>query len=149
MQHLSWKSCCRTGLVQCVGAEAIDVTMSSAIAEPSRAAGLRRLYAFADNAGARYTSSRNFDFGPDRRGNVSMLSPYFRHRLVLERELLETTLERHTLAAANKFIEEVFWRAYFKGWLEHRPRVWDDYRSDVVQLIRQLEADSGILERYT
>ncbi|MBT8082522.1 MAG: DNA photolyase [Gammaproteobacteria bacterium] len=123
--------------------------MSAAIAEPTRIAGLRRLNAFAANAGARYAKSRNFDFGPERRGNVSVLSPYVRHRLVLEEELLETALGRHDLAAAGKFVEEVFWRAYFKGWLEHRPRVWQDYRKDVSRLVRDLESDSGLLERYT
>lgn len=122
--------------------------MSGATAEPTRAAGLHRLHKFAGNAGDRYTKTRNFDFGPDRRANVSMLSPYVRHRLVLERELLETTLSRHSLTTASKFIEEVFWRAYFKGWLEHRPRLWSDYRNDVSRLVRSLESDSGLLERY-
>ncbi len=122
--------------------------MSGASAEPTRAAGLRRLDHFAANAGSRYTKSRNFDFGPGRRDNVSMLSPYVRHRLVLEQELLETTLKRHTPTAANKFVDEVFWRAYYKGWLEHRPRVWTDYRSDVTGLIRDLESNAGLLDRY-
>ena len=123
--------------------------MSGATAEPSRAAGLRRLCAFADSIGARYKKSRNFDFGPERRSNVSMLSPYVRHRLVLEQELLETALDRHALADAGKFVEEVLWRAYFKGWLEHRPGVWNDYRKDVSRLVRELESDSGLLDRYT
>jgi deoxyribodipyrimidine photo-lyase len=123
--------------------------MSGAIAEPTRTAGLRRLNAFAGNGVSRYAKSRNFDFGPERRGNVSMLSPYVRHRLVLEQELLQTALGLYSLAAASKFVEEVFWRAYFKGWLEHRPQVWRDYRKDVSMLLRSLESDSGLLERYT
>ena len=88
--------------------------MGGAVAEPTRSAGLTRLDEFATSAGTRYAKSRNFDFGPDRRGNVSMLSPYVRHRLVLEQELLETVLARHSLTAAKKYVEEVFWRAYFK-----------------------------------
>ncbi len=122
--------------------------MRSAIAESNRVAGLRRLQSFASDAGSRYTKSRNFDFGPERHGNVSMLSPYVRHRLVLEREVVEKVLERHAFSNAEKFIQEVFWRTYFKGWLEHRPRVWADYRDEVSRLIRDLESNSHLAERY-
>lgn len=122
--------------------------MSGALAEPTRAVGLRRLGEFLPSAGTRYTKSRNFDFGPDRRANVSMLSPYVRHRLVLEQEILEAVLRRHSLAAANKFVDEMFWRAYFKGWLEHRPDAWSEYRSSVSSLFTRMEADTGLLDRY-
>jgi deoxyribodipyrimidine photo-lyase len=122
--------------------------MTDAVAEPSRAAGLTRLDEFLPQAGTRYTKSRNFDFGPDRRGNVSMLSPYLRHRLVLEQEVLQSVLQRHQLAAANKFVDEVFWRAYFKGWLEHRPAVWDDFRASVASLLERLEHDTSLLDRF-
>ncbi len=123
-------------------------TMSGATAEPTREAGLRRLDEFATRAGTRYTKSRSFDFGPERRGNVSNLSPYIRHRLVLEQELLENVLGRHSEAAANKFVEEVFWRAYFKGWLEQHPEVWADYRSSVSTLLARLDAEPELLQRY-
>jgi deoxyribodipyrimidine photo-lyase len=123
--------------------------VSGAIAEPDRRAGLRRLSAFAGSAGTRYAKSRNFDFGPGRRDNVSRLSPYLRHRLVLEQEVLDAALSRHDRGAAGKFVEEVFWRAYFKGWLEHRPRIWRDYREDVSEIVGQLESDSSLLERYS
>ncbi len=122
--------------------------MSDVIASPTRTAGLQRLDEFAANAGTRYTKSRNFDFGPDRRGNVSMLSPYVRHRLILEEELLEAVLKRHSVTAANKFIQEVFWRAYFKGWMEHHPDVWTDYRTSVTALFAKLNDDVELLEQY-
>ena len=122
--------------------------MKVAIAEPSRAAGLRRLEHFSAAAGIRYSKSRNFDFGPERRGNVSMLSPYLRHRLVLEQEVIEGVLQQHSLVGASKFIEEVFWRAYFKGWLEHRPSVWENYRDTVWELLRSLDDDASLLERF-
>jgi deoxyribodipyrimidine photo-lyase len=123
--------------------------MSAAIAEPARAAGLQQLEAFAPDAGVRYAKRRNFDFGPERRANVSMLSPYVRHRLVLEQELIEAILQHHSLAEANKFVEEVFWRTYFKGWLEQRPDVWTSYRDSVAKLVRQLEQDNELLDRYS
>lgn len=122
--------------------------MNGTIIEPTRAAGLRQLDEFAPRAGARYARSRNFDFGPDRRSNVSALSPYVRHRLVLEQELLETILSQNSANAADKFVQEVFWRAYFKGWLEHHPDVWVDYRKSVSTLLGTLNDNSDLLERY-
>jgi deoxyribodipyrimidine photo-lyase len=122
--------------------------MMSTITEPTRAEGLRRLARFVPAAGSRYTKARNFDFGPERRANVSTLSPYLRHRLVLEPEVLEATLQQHSLDEASKFVQEVFWRAYFKGWLEHRPSVWEDYRDDVWRLLRSLDDDAELLQRY-
>ncbi len=123
--------------------------MSGAIAEPTRAAGLRRLVAFANSAGTDYTRSRNFDFGPGRRGNVSMLSAYVRHRLILEEEVLASVLRRHSLSAANSFVQEVFWRTYYKGWLEHRPDIWADYRKSISACLNKLDDDAELLERYS
>jgi deoxyribodipyrimidine photo-lyase len=82
------------------------------------------------------------------RSNVSGLSAYVRHRLIHEGEILEATLQRHSLVAASKFIEELFWRAYFKGWLEHHPTVWMDYRSVVQALADSLETNSDLNVRY-
>jgi len=108
--------------------------------EPTRAAGLARLAAFAPAAGRSYANRRNTDYGSADRGNVSVLSPYIRHRLITEREALDHVLRRHALGAAEKFVHEVFWRGYFKGHLETRPEIWRRYRAD---LDGQLEAASG------
>jgi deoxyribodipyrimidine photo-lyase len=123
--------------------------MDETIFRPSRSAGLQRLEDFVPGAGTRYAQSRNFDFGPGRRGNVSMLSPYLRHRLVLESEVLRRVLQHHSASAADKFIQEVFWRAYFKGWLERRPSVWTGYRQSLGRLLRSLDEDPGLQQRYT
>jgi deoxyribodipyrimidine photo-lyase len=114
----------------------------------TRDAGLRRLQEFAQRAGPLYAKSRNFDFGPERRGNISMLSPWLRHRLVLEQEVLDAVLQRHSQSASAKFLEEVFWRAYFKGWLEQHPSVWTAYRRSVSRLVQSLESDGEALRRY-
>ncbi len=114
----------------------------------SRTAGLVRLEEFSADAALRYQKQRNFDRGPDRRDNVSMLSPYLRHRLILEREVLTGVLARHSATAVSRFVEEVFWRAYYKGWLEQRPTVWSTYRSDVGRLLTRLEGDKDLAERY-
>ena len=34
----------------------------------------------------------------------------------------------------EKYIDEICWRTYWKGWLEHRPKVWYDYLSDLSSL---------------
>ncbi|MEM7501207.1 MAG: FAD-binding domain-containing protein [Pseudomonadota bacterium] len=123
--------------------------MSSAIVQPRRVAGLRRLVSFSEDAGRLYASWRNYDFGPARRDNVSMLSAYLSHRLVLEEEVLRAVLRRHAFSNAQKFIEEVFWRTYYKGWLEQRPSVWRDYRTSVSQCLKQLDTDPALHARYT
>lgn len=116
---------------------------------PDREAGLRRLQLIAGALGERYAQTRGFDFGPERRGNVSLLSPYIRHRLVEEKEVLAAAVAMHGAAAADKFVQEVFWRTYFKGWLEQHPTVWIDYRNAVARQIRQLDDDADLLERYS
>ncbi|TVQ53428.1 MAG: deoxyribodipyrimidine photolyase [Rhodobacteraceae bacterium] len=78
--------------------------------------------------GGRYASSRNHDGGPSARGNVSTLSPWVRRRLVGEAELVAAAVADHGASAAEKFVQEVFWRSYWKGWLEMRPGVWRAYR---------------------
>jgi deoxyribodipyrimidine photo-lyase len=93
---------------------------------PTRAAGLDALDDFVPRAGSAYARERNADQGAGRT-NVSSLSPYVRHRLVTEREVVTAVLERHSLHAAEKFVQEVFWRTYWKGWLEQNPEVWRRY----------------------
>ncbi|MCJ1714925.1 FAD-binding domain-containing protein [Curtobacterium sp. VKM Ac-2922] len=101
---------------------------------PTRAAGLEALDEFVPHAGAEYRRDRNHDLGPART-NVSGLSPYIRHRLITEHEVVDAVLARHSLSAADKFVQEVFWRTYWKGWLEQRPEVWRRYRAEVRDLL--------------
>jgi deoxyribodipyrimidine photo-lyase len=88
---------------------------------PTRAAGLARLAAFVPHAGREYAEGRNFDTVPRA---VSMLSPYLRHRLISEREVVAAVVAAHGLNASEKFVQEVLWRTYWKGWLMLRPSVW-------------------------
>ncbi len=114
----------------------------------TRQAALESLEQFLPSAGRDYARQRNFDYGPDDRGNVSALSPYVRHRLLLEEELLRRVLERHSFNDAQKFVEEVYWRTYFKGWMEHHPDVWDNYQRDLGRLMRRLNDDAPARDRY-
>jgi deoxyribodipyrimidine photo-lyase len=93
----------------------------------TRAAGLAALEAFVPAMGRRYANGRNYDHGPGRQQAVSGLSPYIRRRLVTEQEVVAAALASHGPDHAEKFVQEVIWRGYFKGWLERRPQVWDSY----------------------
>lgn len=94
---------------------------------PTRREGLQRLTAFVPLAGRTYASQRNYDFGAGQHANVSTLSPYIRHRLITEDEVVQAVLAAHSSSAAEKFIQEVCWRTYWKGWLEQRPQIWTNY----------------------
>lgn len=90
----------------------------------SRLAALDRLAQFVPRAGDQYASGRNTDYGPCQPATVSRLSPYLRYRLITEQETLQQVLGQHSLTAAERFVQEVLWRNYWKGWLEMRPSVW-------------------------
>ncbi len=95
--------------------------------EPSRAVALEKLNNFVDSSLSEYSKLRNFDFGPDSRSNISCLSPYITHGIISEKEVIEKSLGKFSLSKNEKFIQEVLWRTYWKGWLELRPNVWSDY----------------------
>jgi deoxyribodipyrimidine photo-lyase len=107
---------------------------------PTRRAALHRLAQFAPQAGESYAAGRNTDPGPNRPGAVSRLSPALRYRLITEQDVIARVLSRHSQAAAEKFIDEVCWRTYWKGWLEMRPEVW---RRFVAERDAAREANAG------
>ncbi len=114
---------------------------------PTRAAAEAALRAFAPRMGKRYTNGRNYDRGPGQHRDVSMLSPYLRLRLVLEQDAVAIAVREHGAEAAEKFIQEVIWRGYFKGWMERRPVVWDQYREGLIRDLASLDRDRGLRRR--
>ena len=95
--------------------------------EASRAKALDKLNYFVDNNLSEYSKLRNFDYGPDNRSNISCLSPYITHGIINEKEVIKKSLDKFSFAKNEKFIQEVLWRTYWKGWLELRPSVWTDF----------------------
>lgn len=91
----------------------------------SRPAALGRLGDFVREGAGAYARTRNFV--KRGHGNVSRLSAALRHRLVSEEEVVTAVLASHRFAAVEKFVQEVVWRTYWKGWLEQHPGVWADY----------------------
>ena len=87
---------------------------------------------FLENKIKNYEKLRNFDYGPKNEGSVSKLSPYISHRILLEYELIEEIKDKFQSIKTNKFIEEIYWRIYWKGWMENRPGVWSDFISEEI-----------------
>lgn len=119
---------------------------------PTRAAALERVAAALPRLGSAYGRDRNHDRGLGEASTVSALSPYVRHRLLTEHELVSAVIERHGHRAPEKFVQEVFWRTYWKGWLELRPQVWRDYVADVTRLMSSdehpLPVDETLRDTY-
>ena len=90
----------------------------------TRADALTHLGVFARRS-HRYAKERNFVVADH--GNVSRLSAAIQHRLISQQEVINAVLEFHPLSTVEKFIQEVLWRSYWKGWLEMRPMVWIDF----------------------
>jgi len=105
---------------------------------PTRAAALARLEEFLPAAG-RYAAERNYVRpGHD---NVSHISPWVQKRLLLESEIVAAARDRWSFPAVEKFVQEVYWRTYWKGWLEQRPAAWTRWCEAVPRLRASLTAE--------
>ncbi|QTN34398.1 hypothetical protein HZ994_13250 [Akkermansiaceae bacterium] len=110
---------------------------------PTRSAALERLEQFVPLA-SKYAGRRNFDLGIRKHDGVSQLSPYIRTRLVTEEECTRAVLQNHSARSAEKFLQEIAWRTYWKGWLEMRPDVWSHYLSSIEEHEKSDEYDTAI-----
>lgn len=115
---------------------------------PTRTAALERLQRFIPHAGRDYAARRNYDLGRDGHSGVSTLSPYIRARLLSEEEVLAAVMNRHSASAAEKFVQEVFWRTYWKGWLEMRPTVWGQYKTALKGALNNVQTQAGLRTRW-
>lgn len=113
----------------------------------TRAEALARLADFVPRAGRAYAARRNFDSGPGLRDNVSCLSAAIRRRVVTEGEVAFAAHHAHG-AAAEKFVSEVAWRTYFRGWLELRPAIWRRYLAELEHDTARLGTEPGLARAY-
>jgi hypothetical protein len=111
--------------------------------EASRAKAVEKLDNFIENNLSEYSKLRNFDFGPDNRSNISCLSPYITHGIINELEVIDKSLKKFSFSKNEKFIQEVLWRVYWKGWLELRPNVWSDYLIELNNLRDQFKSNQN------
>jgi deoxyribodipyrimidine photo-lyase len=114
--------------------------------EASRAKAIDRLNNFVEQNLNDYSKSRNFDFGPDKRSNTSCLSPYITHGIINELEVIDKSLKKFSFAKNEKFIQEVLWRVYWKGWLELRPNVWSDYLMGLGKIKNEFRNNQNYLD---
>ncbi len=115
------------------------------IFEASRAKALNKLNNFVNNNLGEYSKLRNFDFGPEKRSNISCLSPYITHGIINEKEVIQKALSKFSFSKNEKFIQEVLWRTYWKGWLELRPNVWTDYLAELNQIKNKFQNNQDYL----
>ena len=113
--------------------------------EPSNVFALEKLNNFIDKNLTDYSKLRNFDFGPNKRSNISCLSPYVTHGVTNEIEIIKKVLEKYSFVKNEKFIQEVLWRTYWKGWLELRPKVWEDFLKDLRVIKKDFKENKNYL----
>jgi len=116
------------------------------IFEASRAKAIDKLNNFVEQNLTDYSKSRNFDLGPNNRSNISCLSPYITHGVVNELEVIDKSLKKFSFSKNEKFIQEVLWRVYWKGWLELRPNVWSDYLLELGKVKDQFKNNQNYLD---
>ena len=114
--------------------------------EPSRSFAIEKLNNFIEKNLIEYSKLRNFDYGPNQRANISCLSPYVTHGVVSEKEIINKSLKKYSFIKSEKFIQEVLWRIYWKGWLELRPNVWTDYLNDLKKIKKNSKDNQKYLD---
>jgi hypothetical protein len=113
--------------------------------ESSKAKAIEKLNEFIEKNLYEYSKLRNFDFGPEKRSNVSCLSPYITHGIINEQEIIKKSLSKFSFSKSEKFIQEVLWRTYWKGWLELRPNVWSDYLIELSKIRKEFRNNKNYL----
>jgi deoxyribodipyrimidine photo-lyase len=124
------------------------------ICPPSRTAALAQLAGFIPVAGL-YARDRN-QVKPSH-ASVSRLAPAIRHRLITEEEVAAAVLNVYPFSRVEKFIQEVYWRRYWKSWLALRPEVWSDFLKDLaetpenpmVQRVENSQSGNAVIDHFT
>ncbi len=113
--------------------------------EPSKSYAIKNLNNFINQSLINYSKLRNFDFGPDKKSSTSCLSPYVTHGIINELEIIDKSLKKFSFFKNEKFIQEILWRTYWKGWLELRPNVWSDYLFELKKIRREFKNNQKYL----
>lgn len=124
------------------------------ICPPSRTAAFAQLAGFFPVAGL-YARDRN-QVKPSH-ASVSRLAPAIRHRLITEEEVAAAVLNVYPFSRVEKFIQEVYWRRYWKSWLALRPEVWSDFLKDLaetpetptVQRVENSQSGNAVIDHFT
>ena len=95
---------------------------------------ISRLNFFLKNNVLDYKNARNYDYGRNNRKNTSNVSMYITHRFLYELDIVKKALETYDYSKIEKYIDEIFWRIYWKGYLENRPSIWEVYVNDFLTI---------------
>ena len=102
--------------------------------EPTRIEAKEKLTYFIEEKLVNYSKLRNFKTDIKDKSTTSNLSPYITHGILSEKEVIKECLKKHSYITSEKFIQEILWRIYWKGWLELRPQVWKNYLKNLTKL---------------
>ncbi len=77
-----------------------------------------------------YDKLRNYVYyEKDRFKNISGLSAFISRGFLREKTLLKRVVRSGN--KNEKFIQEIFWRVYWQGWLESYVNIWEKYKKDI------------------
>ena len=102
--------------------------------KPTRIEAKKNLTYFIEEKLINYSKLRNFNIDIDDKTTTSNLSPYITHGILSENEVIRESLKKHSNLTSEKFIQEILWRIYWRGWLELRPQVWKNYLKNLKKL---------------
>ena len=102
--------------------------------KPTRIEAKKNLTYFIEEKLVNYSKLRNFKIDIDDKITTSNLSPYITHGILSENEVIRESLKKHSYLTSEKFIQEILWRIYWRGWLELRPQVWKNYLKNLKKL---------------
>ena len=102
--------------------------------KPTRIEAKKNLTYFIEEKLINYSKLRNFKIDIDDKTTTSNLSPYITHGILSENEVIRECLKKHSYLTSEKFIQEILWRIYWRGWLELRPQVWKNYLKNLKKL---------------
>ena len=102
--------------------------------KPTRIEAKKNLTYFIEEKLINYSKLRNFKIDIDDKTTTSNLSPYITHGILSENEVIRESLKKHSYLTSEKFIQEILWRMYWRGWLELRPQVWKNYLKNLKKL---------------
>ncbi len=112
--------------------------------EFTRSEAKKQLNYFIENKLASYSKLRNFVIDNKNKSTTSFLSPFITHGVLTESEIINESLKKLPFNKCEKFINEVLWRIYWRGWLELRPQLWTDY----VNNLKKIDLDFKLDKKY-
>ena len=100
----------------------------------------KNFISYLPKTGFYYEKNRNYLLDVETKENTtSLLSPYIRYRAISEENILKKVIEYSGTKKAEKYIQEIFWRTYWKGWLEHKSDVYLDYINEKNKLFEEFK----------